>query len=530
MRDLHFPGRSVVYGMRGAAATSNPLSTGVALQVMQNGGNAIDAALTACALQSVIEPYNTGIGGDCFALVWNAREKKLSAINGAGWAPTGLSAEGLLADGVTEIKETDIQAVTVPGAIDAWDLLLRNHGTQSLADILAPTIDYAERGVVVGPRASVDWTRETELLRQDPGARAFLLDDAGNAPLPGSVVRFPRLATTLRRIADYGRDEFYQGQIAADLVASLKELGGTHEAADFADYRSAYVEPISTDYRGTRIMQLPPSGQGLTVLVMLNILAGFDIAGMGPDSAERYHLEMEATRLAYDLRDAYVADPTFADVPVEELLSAEFADRLRRTIAMDRASPADRLVPRLGQSDTVYVTVVDKAGNVCSLINSLFHAFGNRKVCPRTGIVFQSRGSGFRVQQGHPNAVAPRKRPLHTIIPSMAFRDGEPVAAFGVIGGPYQCVGQVHLLQNLLDFGMDVQSALDHPRGFGLFGAFEAERGISDAVMTGLAARGHVVKRSSVPFGGGQAILIDPSTGLLSAGSDPRMDGCALAY
>jgi gamma-glutamyltranspeptidase/glutathione hydrolase len=530
MRDLHFPGRSVVYGMRGAAATSNPLSTGAAIQVLQNGGTAVDAALTACSLQSVIEPYNTGIGGDCFALVWNAKEKKLSAINGAGWAPAALSSEKLLDEGIKEIAETSIHAVTVPGAIDAWHHLLCDHGTRALADILAPTIDYAERGVVVGTRASVDWTRETELLRQDPGARAFLLDEAGNAPQPGSVVRYPRLAKTLRKLADEGRDGFYEGEIARDLVASLNELGGVHTLADFAEYRAQYIEPISTIYRGTQIMELPPSGQGLTVLAMLNILSGFDMAGMGADSADRYHVEMEATRLAYDLRDAYIADPTFADVPVEELLSAGFADRLRRTISMDKASPADRLVPRVGQTDTVYVTVVDGEGNVCSLINSLFHAFGNRKVCPRTGIVFQSRGSGFRVKPDHPNAVAPRKRPLHTIIPSMAFRDGVPVASFGVIGGPYQCVGQVHLIQNLLDFGMDVQSALDHPRGFGLFGAFEAERGISEDVMTSLAARGHVVKRSPVPFGGGQAILIDPATGLLSAGSDPRMDGCALAF
>jgi gamma-glutamyltranspeptidase / glutathione hydrolase len=384
--------------------------------------------------------------------------------------------------------------------------------------------------VVVGTRASVDWTRETELLRQDAGGRTYLLDEEGNAPRPGSVFRFPQLAKTLRALADGGRDCFYEGEIAHHMVTSLNELGGLHDKADFAEYRADYVEPISTNYRGTQIMQLPPSGQGLTVLVMLNILSGFDMTQMGADSANRYHVEIEATRLAYDLRDAYIADPTFADVPVDELLSASFANRLRNTIAMDKVSSTDRLVPRLGQSDTVYVTVVDEQGNVCSLINSLFHAFGNRKVCPRTGIVFQSRGSGFRVDPSHPNGVAPRKRPLHTIIPSMAFRHGLPVASFGVIGGPYQCVGQVHLLQNLLDFEMDVQSALDHPRGFGLFGAFEAERGISETVMVELAARGHQVKRSPVPFGGGQAIMIDPDTGLLSAGSDPRMDGCALAY
>lgn len=530
MRDLHFPGRSVVYGARGAAATSNPLSTGVAINVLQNGGNAVDAALTACSLQSVIEPYNTGIGGDCFALVWTAKDKKISAINGAGWAPSGLSAERLLGQGITEIKETDIHATTVPGAIDAWDQLLRNSGTRSLAQILAPTIDYAERGVVVGSRASVDWTRETDLLLKDAGARAFLLDENGNAPRPGAVVRFPQLAKTLRKLADEGRDCFYHGEIANSLVTSLNELGGVHTHDDFAEYRAKYVTPISTSYRGVEIMQLPPSGQGLTVLAMLNILSGFDIAGLGHDSADRYHFEIEATRLAYDLRDAYVADPTFAKVPVEELLSADFADKLRKTISATKASPADRLVPRIGQSDTVYVTVVDEAGNICSLINSLFHAFGNRKVCPRTGIVFQSRGSGFRVDPDHPNNIAPRKRPLHTIIPSMAFKDGAPVASFGVIGGPYQCVGQVHFLQNIFDFGMDVQSALDHPRGFGLFGAFEAERGISENVLNELAARGHQVKRSLVPFGGGQAIMIDPQTRLLSAGSDPRMDGCALAF
>ncbi|MDN8618165.1 gamma-glutamyltransferase [Variovorax ginsengisoli] len=530
MRDLHRPGRSVAMGSRGAAATSHPLSSAIAIEVMRAGGNAVDAALTACSLQSVLEPHNTGLGGDCFALVWRADTQSLHALNGAGYAPQGLSDSGLLAEGIDRIGTEDIHSVTIPGALDAWGRLLRDHGTRSLAEILEPTIDYAEHGIVLAERAAEDWRAETAKLRHDEGACRHLLTPAGEPPRAGDLVRFPALARTLRTIASEGIDAFYRGSLAKAMVSSLQRLGGTHAAADFADFASFYVEPIQTRYRGLDIVQMPPSGQGLTALLMLNILAGFDHSGFEPAGADRFHLQIEACRLAYGARDAYVADPAFAEVPVQELLSERFAARLRERIDPRRAMPAQIVLPGIGQSDTVYLSVVDGEGNVCSLISSLFHAFGSGKVCPQTGVAFQNRGAGFRVQPGHANSVRPRKRPLHTIIPAIAMRDGRPALSFGVMGGPYQATGVVHTLQNVVDFRMNVQEALDAPRGFRFTGAFEAERGISDAVLADLHARGHPVERVQVPWGGGQMIAIDPDRPLVSAGSDPRKDGAALAF
>ena len=530
MRDLHLPGRSVAMGVRGAAATSHPLSTAVAIETLRHGGNAVDAAVTACILQSVLEPHNAGLGGDCFALVWKAAERRLFALNGAGHAPQGLSDDWLLAQGIGAIGTEDVHAITVPGALDAWQRLLADHGTVSLSSAFEPAIDYADRGFVLAERAAADWAVETGKLGRDAGARAHFLRSDGSAPRAGDLVRLPALARTLRRIAQEGADGFYRGDLAATLVASLNAMGGRHARADFADYASSYVEPLRTAYRGVELVQLPPSGHGLTALVMLNILARFEHRGLDPAGADRFHLQAEAARLAYRVRDTFVADPAFADVPVAELLSDRFADALAARISRDRALPDDFALPALAQRDTVYLTVVDGAGNACSLISSLFFAFGSGRVCPQTGIAFQNRGSGFRVQPGHPNSVQPRKRPLHTIIPAMAMRDGLPVLCFGVTGGPYQPAGVVHVLQNIVDFGMDVQQALDAPRGFRFTGAFEAERGIADTVLQDLARRGHPVARATAPLGGGQVIAIDPATGVLRAGSDLRKDGTALAY
>ena len=455
--------------------------------------------------------------------------KSLHALNGSGYAPQALSDTRLLAEGISQIGTEDVHAITVPGALDAWNRLLRDHGTRSLADILTPTIDYADHGVVVAERAAEDWALEVGKLRNDEGARLHLLTHSGDAPHAGDVMRFPALARTLRIIASDGVDAFYRGTLAQTLVTSLNRLGGTHSLADFADFASFYVEAIRTRYRGLDIIQIPPSGQGLTALLMLNILEGFDHGGLDPVGADRFHLQIEASRLAYAIRDTYVADPAFAEVPVETLLSETFAERLRDRISLKRAMPAEIVLPNINQTDTVYLTVVDNAGNVCSLISSLFYAFGSGKVCPETGVAFQNRGAGFRVQLGHPNSVRPRKRPLHTTIPAMALRDGRPVLSFGVTGGPYQPAGVVHELENVVDFGMNVQEALDAPRGFRLAGAFEAERGISESVLSDLQQRGHPVSRVSLPLGGGQMIAIDPTRTLVSAGSDPRKDGAALA-
>jgi gamma-glutamyltranspeptidase / glutathione hydrolase len=527
VRDLQFPGRSVAVGSRGAAATSHPISTYLAIEALRNGANAVDAALTACAAQSVLEPHNTGLGGDCFAFVWRQDRQRLYAMNGAGWAPAALSAKVLMDERSNAIASTSVHAATVPGALSAWVQLLADHGTRSLADVLAPAIDYAEHGILVSERVAADWGNQVAKLSADKAARAELLI-GGEAPKIGQRVKFPALARTLRIIASEGPEALYGGAIGRGLVATLKELGGRHALEDFTEFRAHYVDPIGVDYRGVRVMQMPPSGQGLTALVMLNILSGFDHTAIEPDGPMRFHLQIEAARRAYLVRDTFIADPTFADIPTEELLSKSFADRLRSDISTARASAAAPL-PMVGQRDTICLSVVDGMGNACSLVNSLFDAFGCGKLCPRTGIVLQSRGAGFRVEPGHPNSVEGRKRPLHTIIPGMALNNGRPFLSFGVMGGAYQPVGQVQVLQNIVDYGMDVQEALDAPRGFGLADGFEAERGISDDTLAALHTMGHSVRRAANPLGGGQIIEIDGCCGVLKAGSDPRKDGCALA-
>ena len=528
MRDLHLPGRSVAYGAHGAAATSQQLSTLIALETLRHGGNAMDAALTASAVQCVIEPHNTGIGGDCFALYWRADQKKLYALNGSGWAPAGLSDKMLLGQGINSIATESVHAVTIPGAIDAWSRLLADHGTKSFAEILSPAIDLAEKGFILHERAAADWAEEESKLQKDEGARAQLLK-GGRAPRTGEKIQFPELAKTLRLLAAEGRDAFYQGSIANSLVNFLRTQGGTHALSDFSEFATHYVDPIKANYRGVDLYQIPPSGQGLTALVLLNILEGYSTKQMDPLSADRFHLQIEATQLAYSVRDAYVADPAFAHVPVDELLSKSFAENLRSKIDIKRAGHAPSEKASTYQRDTIYLTVADRHGNMCSFINSLYFSFGTGKVDPTTGIALQNRGSCFRVEPGHPNTVEPRKRPLHTIIPAMALKDGKPWLSYGVMGGAYQPVGQAHVLQNLIDYEMNIQEAFDYPRGFRRLDVFEGERGIPELVMSDLAGRGHPVTRPTMPLGGGQGVLVNADASY-AAGTDPRKDGVALAY
>lgn len=436
MRNFQLSGRSVAVGANGAAATSQPLSTYLAIEVLRRGGNAIDAALTACSLQGVLEPHNTGIGGDCFAFVWRADRQRLYAINGAGWSPEGLDQNFLARQGISSISSTSIHAVTVPGALAAWARLLEDHGRMSLAEILRPTMEYAEGGFVLAERAASDWAAQTAKLADDEGARAILLRN-GAPPRAGDTISFPQLARTLRIIADEGPAALYGGTVGRALLASLHALGGRHSLSDFSEFEAAYVEPIGVDYRGLKVLEMPPSGQGLTALIMLNILAAYDDIVDAPLGARRLHLQIEAARRAFWARDSFVADPAFAEVPVAELLSSSFAERLREDLDVERASPPSGADHTGWQRDTVCLTVVDQAGNACSIVNSLFDAFGCGKVCPRTGIVLQSRGSGFRIRAGHPNRIEGRKRPLHTIIPGMVMKDDKPCFSLGVMGGAF---------------------------------------------------------------------------------------------
>ena len=529
MRDLQLPGRSAIHAVNGVAATSHPLATLAAIDILRQGGNAVDAAVCACAVQCVVEPMSTGIGGDCFALYVRGGQGEVIGLNGSGWAPKELSAEWLLEQGQDSIGLLSPHAVTVPGAIDAWATLLADHGTMGLDKLLQPAIGYAENGWAVTPRIAVDWQRnEAKMAAEPSSAEQYLID--GRAPRAGERFQSPKLARTLRKIAAEGRDGFYTGAVAEDIVSYLNAKGARHSLDDFAEQRAEYVTPIATNYRGYDIHQIPPNGQGITALIMLNILQDYDIAGMDPVGVERLHLETEAARLAFAARDRYVADQRYADVPVKKMLSAEFADQLRGQIdptkAMAEAGAATGPVYR----DTIYLTVVDKDRNTCSFINSLYFAFGSGLTAPESGVVLQNRGAGFRVEPGHPNNVEGRKRPMHTIIPGMCMKDGKVINSYGVMGGGYQPVGHTHVLTNMIDYGMDPQEALDCARVFHVAGKLDVERGVPKPVMDGLAALGHEVQHPEMPWGGGQIIQLDWENGTLVGGSDPRKDGCAIGY
>ncbi|MBI2718689.1 MAG: gamma-glutamyltransferase family protein [Rhizobiales bacterium] len=525
MRNFHRPGRSAAYAANGMAATSTPLSTLAALDVLRAGGNAVDAAVTASAVLCVSEPGSTGIGGDCFALV-GLPDGRVLGLNGSGRAALAADADWLKASGLTRIDRQSVHCVTVPGAIDGWDRLLKAHGTWSLGQCLAPAIDLAEKGVPITPRVAFDWSLEAAVLAADEGGRMHYLKD-GRAPRAGETMRYPALAATLRLIAAEGRDAFYEGSIAADMVGHLKARGSllTHE--DFARTAATWVSPISTSFAGHEILEIPPNGQGLTALIALNILAQRGLRRFAPDSAERAHLEIEAMKLAWVFRNRHIADPDFAEVPVAELLSDRTAARLAAMIDMDRALEANLALP---PSDTVYLTVVDKNRLAVSFINSVYDGFGSGIVTPKTGIALQNRGSCFVAEPRHPNCIGPGKRPLHTIIPAMVRKDGRIAMSYGVMGGDYQPMGHVSVAVNRLIHGMDPQEAIDWPRYMPKAGTVVVEDGVAPALRTGLAGRGHRLVGTVKPLGGGQAIAIDWQEDLLIGGSDPRKDGLALGY
>lgn len=525
MRDFQLPGRSAAYGVNGMAATSHPLATATALDVLRSGGNAIDAAIAAVAVLCVVEPQATGIGGDCFALLAPKGSGEVIGYNGSGRAPAAASATWFRDRGMTEIGATSVHAVTVPGAIDAWTRLAADHGSWELARLLGPAIRYAEDGYPITPRVGLDWRWNAGKLAEHRATASIFLPD-GRIPAVGTLHRQPALGATLRTIAERGPAGFYEGTTAASMVAHLRSLGGLHTEADFAETEGDYVTPIRTPYRDVEVLAIPPNNQGIVAHEILNILEGFDLAALDPLGAERFHLQMEAARLAFRDRNALMADLPAMRAKVSDLLSKDYAADLRRLIRRDMAM-TDLPPPGVATGDTTYLTVVDRDLNAVSLINSIYHSFGGGIACPRTGVLFQNRGCFFRLDPAHPNAIGGRKRTLHTIMPGMATRGGRAWLAFGVMGGDYQPVGQAHVLTNMLDHGMDVQEAIDCPRAFlGL----RVERGLPSATIHGLMERGHAVAITAEALGGGQGVMIDDVNGVLVGGSDPRKDGAALGW
>jgi gamma-glutamyltranspeptidase/glutathione hydrolase len=525
MRSFQTPGRSAAYGANGMAATSAPPATLAAIDVLRAGGNAVDAAVTASAVLCVVEPSMTGIGGDCFALV-GMPDGTIHGLNGSGRAALGADADWLKSSGLTKIEMRSVHSVTVPGAIDAWNALLKAHGTMTLGDCLQPAIRMAEEGVPVTPRVAFDWPEDTPVLAADEGGRIHCLKD-GRTPRVGETMAYPALAKTLRILAAKGRDAFYEGEIAEDIVTHLASRGSLLTLADFARTKSSWVEPISTVFADHEILELPPNGQGLTALIALNILGHFGLKRDDPASVERMHLEIEAMKLAWVLRNRHIADPDFAEVPVRELLSHRTSVRLAGLIDKKRALNVQVTLPPSG---TIYLTVVDRDRLAVSFINSLCDGFGSGIVTPKTGIALQNRGSDFVTTPGHPNCIGPGKRPLHTIIPAMVRKDDVVDMSYGVMGGEYQPMGHVAVIVNRYIYGMDPQEAMDWPRYMPDREAVLAEDGVPEAARIELAGKGHRIMPAPEPLGGGQAIVIDRRLGMLVGGSDPRKDGLALGY
>lgn len=535
--------RSVTIAKNGMVATSHPLAAQVGVDVLKAGGNAADAAIAASAMIGLVEPMSCGIGGDLFVIYWDAKTKKLYGLNASGRSPYDLNREVFRKAGLKDVPVYGPLSWSVPGCVDGWEALRRRFGTQSFAQLLKPSIEYAEQGFAVSEVIAGYWKASESSLSQYPdSARTYL--PKGLAPKAGEVFRNPNLGATYRMIAERGRDAFYLGPIAIEIVKFSQQNGGYFSLRDFSEHTSEWIEPVSANYRGYDVWELPPNGQGIAALEMLNILESHDVKALGHNSADLLHLFVEAKKLAFADRAKFYADPAFATLPVKELISKEYAARQLKRIDPQRAAldvPAGD--PVLSQGDTIYLTVVDKDRNCCSLIQSNFHGFGSQMVPGSLGFALQNRGQLFALDDTHLNRLEPHKRPFHTIIPAFVTKDGQPWFCFGVMGGDMQPQGHVQILLNLIDFGMNVQQAGDAarvshagsatPTGSPMSpdgGTVAIEVGIPDAVAEELRRRGHKVVRSVGGFGGYQGILLDHRNGTLHGATEPRKDGAAVGY
>lgn len=505
-------------------ATSHPLAAQTAIDMLKSGGNAMDAAIAGAVLLGICEPQMTGIGGDCFVL-WSQAGGPIQALNGSGRAPAALDAAMLRDAGETVVPKHSAHSVTIPGAIDAFCTLSDSVGKFGLDAILAPAIHYADAGVPVAPRVAFDWERDASILT--PTARQSYLID-GKIPQPGALFAAPGQAEVLRRVAKDGRDAFYSGEVVEDMLDALTALGGTHTAQDFAATACTPTDPINGPYKGVDLVEHPPNGQGATANLMLNILAHFDISGMDPWGTQRAHIEAEASKLAYDARNRFLADPDHT-TRLDHMLAPETAAQLAALIDPTKAMPSAAPLTEQVHKDTIYITVVDRDGMAVSLIYSIFNGFGSGIASEKFGILLQNRGAGFTLDAGHPNELKGGKRPMHTIIPGMLVKDGKVIMPFGVMGGAYQPAGHARFVTNMVDFDMDPQAAIDAPRAFSDTGDMKVERGYADSVRAELAEMGHSVSIPDTAIGGAQAILVRDD-GVLEGASDPRKDGCALGY
>lgn len=526
MRDFHLPGRSPVVALNGMCATSHPTASQAAIAILEQGGNAVDAAISAAVILGLCEPQMSGIGGDCFVLIKPAGRQDIIALNGSGRAPMALNAATLRDKGINAISPRSPDSVTVPGAVNAFCRLSKDWGRLGLAASLAPAIAHARRGVPIAQRTAADWAQHQSVL-QGVARDYYLLN--GTAPKMGQVFRHPKQADILERIAKEGPAAFYEGEIAADMVDSLRAVGGQHTLDDFAQVDCHYSEPISGQYRGVDLIEHPPNGQGITAILMANILSHFDIDQLDPYGAERAHIEAEAAKLAHDAKLRFVADADHM-TRVDHMLHMGTASALAELIDHNRAMRDATKLTEHVHRETVCLTVIDKDLMAVSMIYSISSDFGSGICSDKFGILMQNRGTYFSLEKGHPNELAGGKRSLHTIIPAMVKRDGRVVMPFCVMGGVYQPTGHVRVMSNVVDYGMDLQAAIDGPRSFADGDNIRLEKGYSPEVRQQLADLGHPVSYSDTPFGGAQGTFIDYENGTLIGGSDPRKDGLALGY
>lgn len=535
--------RSAVLAKHGIVATSQPLAAQAGLEVLKRGGNAADAAVAANAVLGVVEPMSCGIGGDLFVIYWDAASQRMYGLNASGRSPFDLSREVFAKHGLTEIPDEGPLAWSVPGCVAGWHDLLARFGSRPLAELLEPAIGYAEQGFPASEMIAADWKSAEKGLARWPDAAATYLP-GGRAPAAGEIFANPRLAASYRAIAAGGAEAFYRGEIARQIVEFSQANGGYFSLRDFSEHRNDWVEPVSTNYRGYDVWELPPNGQGIAALEMLNLLEGYDLASLGPGHPDHLHRLIEAKKLAFADRAKFYSDPAFNQLPVAELISKPYADERRKLIdEAHAATAAPAGDARLARGDTIYLVVVDKDRNCCSFIQSNYYGFGSQMVPGNLGFALQNRGTLFALDDDHFNRLEPHKRPFHTIIPALVTHQGRPWFAFGVMGGDMQPQGHVQLLVNIIDFKLNVQAAGDaarirhagSPTPTGLAGepsggTVFVESGISDAAVEELRRRGHQVQRARGGFGGYQGILIDWEHGTLAGGSDPRKDGAAVGY
>lgn len=544
-----FATRSEVLAQRGMVCTSHPLATQIGVDVLKADGSAVDAAIAANAALGLMEPVSCGIGGDLFAIVWSAKDKKLYGLNASGRSPLGLSLDQMQAELLklnrTTIPSRGMLPISVPGCVDGWSELHSKFGRLPLSQVLAPAIRYAREGFPVTELIGYYWGRGVRIAQEDklPGAFLETFAPDGHAPACGEIFKNPDLANTLSLIAERGRDAYYRGEITEKIDAFMRANGGWLRKEDFAKHASKWVEPVSVNYRGYDVFELPPNGQGIAALQMLNILEGFDLRKMGFQSADAFHVMIEAKKLAFEDRAKFYADPAFAKIPLKGLLSKEYAAERRKLIRMDRAGKTyDAGNPALRDGDTIYLTTADSDGNMVSLIQSNYRGFGSGIAVPGLGFGFQDRGEMFVFEPGHANVYAPGKRPFHTIIPAFIMRDGQPFMSFGVMGGAMQPQGHVQIVVNLVDFGLGLQEAGDAARWqhegstdynvpkMTSGGWVNLESGVPWEVKAELQRRGHDIRSDLGGYGGYQAILCDTTNKVYHGASESRKDGCAMGY